>query len=711
MLNSDLFKGFSGNPANALSLFFQHLAVQINEMVFLHNNDGSFLEINSVFEKQTGYSRNELLEMSFFDIQENNSNRKTQVEKWEKHQNTETPLEYDVVFKRKDGSNFAVELSVMSFLVENEMCFLAIGKDVANRKISENEANFSDIFETVSEGIAYTTLTGEVISINKSLEKILGVDRSELIGKNILSIVGMFLKGENLRIVIPILTQLISGKQIEPFEVNLNGTVIEVNASINRKNKRLIGVVRDITYLGRYESKIRKSEAALRKAQQVAQVGSWVWNVQENQLEWSDEMFRIFGIEKETFSGNLSDVIVNSIHPDDLDAVETSNKSVREDGRSYPLEYRIIRPDGSLRYVYAEAGEMVKDSNGKVIVLTGIAQDITNRKLAENELRKREKLLDQIFEILPVGLWIADEKGALVRSNPKSREIWGEEPLVGQNEYHVFKARRLPSGQEIAPDDWALSHTINNGVTITDELIEIDAHDGQKRIILNYTAPVLNEEGKISAAIVVNQDITQFQLIAEQLRQSEEKFRLIAEKASDVVWLIDLKGKSLFVTPSISLFTGYSQSEYLAQSIAERFTPESAKIATETMQQEIMAYTYLKKVPRDFSKTLILDYRCKDGSVKSGELLITPLFDEDDNLKGLHGVTRDVTERVKINEELRKLNAELEQRVLERTAELQESNEQLSRMNKLFVGREIRMVELKEQISVLEKQMKEQMPK
>jgi two-component system, cell cycle sensor histidine kinase and response regulator CckA len=75
-------------------------------------------------------------------------------------------------------------------------------------------------------------------------------------------------------------------------------------------------------------------------------------------------------------------------------------------------------------------------------------------------------------------------------------------------EYGVFKARRLPSGEEIAPDDWALAHTIQKGVTVTDELLEIDAYDGQKKIILNYTAPVINDSGEMLGAIVVNNDIT-----------------------------------------------------------------------------------------------------------------------------------------------------------------------------------------------------------
>ncbi len=136
-------------------------------------------------------------------------------------------------------------------------------------------------------------------------------------------------------------------------------------------------------------------------------------------------------------------------------------------------------------------------------------------------LRKSEALFKKVFEILPIGLWIADDSGKLQQGNPAGVAIWGAEPNVDQKEYGVFKARRLPSGEEIAPDDWALAHTVNSGETIVDELLEIDAFDGKKKIILNYTAPVLDGAGNVEAAIVVNQDITDRYQGEEALRESQ----------------------------------------------------------------------------------------------------------------------------------------------------------------------------------------------
>ncbi|MHC1740603.1 MAG: HD domain-containing phosphohydrolase [Anaerolineaceae bacterium] len=143
---------------------------------------------------------------------------------------------------------------------------------------------------------------------------------------------------------------------------------------------------------------LRKSEVSLKKAQQVAHLGSWSWYIQEDRLEWSDEMYTIFGISQETFTGKLADVVVNAIHPDDRAAVDESNRLVIAENKPTPMEYRIIWPDGSVRVVYAEAGELSLDENGKPVVLTGIVQDITGRKQQEAEILRNNRELNLLYK-------------------------------------------------------------------------------------------------------------------------------------------------------------------------------------------------------------------------------------------------------------------------------------------------------------------------
>lgn len=198
--------------------------------------------------------------------------------------------------------------------------------------------------------------------------------------------------------------------------------------------------------------------------------------------------------------------------------------------------------------------------------IVAIYDDVTERKQAEEQLKKNEKMLSKVFEILPVGLWLADGNGNLVRSNRVGRAIWGAEPLVGQEQYGVFKARRLPSGQEIDAQDWALVRAVRNAETILDEMLEIDAFDGKKKIILNHVAPVLDENGTVEAAIVVNQDITERVRNAEELRKSEEKISSILNDMLDAIYSVDARTHKLLQTnPSISRLFGRPMEDFYAE--------------------------------------------------------------------------------------------------------------------------------------------------
>jgi len=176
-----------------------------------------------------------------------------------------------------------------------------------------------------------------------------------------------------------------------------------------------------------------------------------------------------------------------------------------KNGTSFPLE------------VLAKSIEW----KGKPAILS-IATDISERKRAEEELMRSKNQLEKIFEILPIGLWFADKNGNLLRGNAMGVKIWGGEPHVPIEEYGVFKAWHLPSHEIIKSDEWALAKTIRYGVTIVDELLEIESFDGKRKTILNYTAPVLDDKGEISGAIVVNLDISDRQALEAQLRQSQK---------------------------------------------------------------------------------------------------------------------------------------------------------------------------------------------
>ncbi len=147
---------------------------------------------------------------------------------------------------------------------------------------------------------------------------------------------------------------------------------------------------------------IKKSRESLARAQEIAHLGSWDWNIEEDKLEWSDEVYRIFGLKPKE-SGVSYEMFQESIHPDDraevTDAVE---RALVDPDASYSIEHRVVRPDGSVRTVH-ELGEVLFSDDGKPVHMTGTVQDVTVRKSAEVEMEKVQSQLLQSQKMEAIG--------------------------------------------------------------------------------------------------------------------------------------------------------------------------------------------------------------------------------------------------------------------------------------------------------------------
>ena len=150
--------------------------------------------------------------------------------------------------------------------------------------------------------------------------------------------------------------------------------------------KYFIAVVEDITRHKFAKDMLTKSEARLSNAQRIAHLGSWDWDIARNELRWSDEIYRIFGLSLQEF-GATYEAFLNSVHPDDREFVRESVNQALYEKKPYSIDHRIVLPDGSERIVHEQA-EVVFDESGKPVLMSGTVQDITERKQAEKELRR-----------------------------------------------------------------------------------------------------------------------------------------------------------------------------------------------------------------------------------------------------------------------------------------------------------------------------------
>jgi PAS domain S-box-containing protein/putative nucleotidyltransferase with HDIG domain len=186
--------------------------------------------------------------------------------------------------------------------------------------------------------------------------------------------------------------------------------------------------------------------------------------------------------------------------------------------------------------------------------------------------------------------------------------------------------------------------------------LEIDYVDAKGNITpIEINATCIDIDGK-THTITICRDITERKRAEEDLKENERRYRLLTEKMSDIVWIADLNLRTNYISPSIKNVLGFSQEERLRQKLDEQLTPHSLSLVLEVLSRELALEEQGNADPNRTLK-MELEYYHKDGSTRWMELVISGIRNDQDVLTGIHGVSRDISERKKAEEEISKLAA------------------------------------------------------
>ena len=204
---------------------------------------------------------------------------------------------------------------------------------------------------------------------------------------------------------------------------------------------------------------------------------------------------------------------------------------LRGDRAGFSLEYPCRTPDRELWFRMS----VTRFATGSEHYLVVAHDEITRRKETERAQQATERLLRSVLEALPIGVWILDADGRILHGNPAGVTVWAGARYVGLQHYGEYKGWWVATGEPVAASEWAAARAIRNGETSIDEEIEIECFDGTHKIILNSAVPLFSGDGRVTGAIIVNQDITARKR-AERERSSmlreQERLRLAAQEAN-----------------------------------------------------------------------------------------------------------------------------------------------------------------------------------
>jgi PAS domain S-box-containing protein len=365
-----------------------------------------------------------------------------------------------------------------------------------------------------------------------------------------------------------------------------------------------------------------------------------------------DTQFRFISVSSnmESFLGHKPEELidrsfqdVNLLHPEDLDRAIGDTVRFLSGEKTDSSTYRFITKEGMEKF--GEVRGIPFIHNGQVGGVICVAIDITERKQAEETLRPNEaKYFDfaaTIIETSPALFVAIDPEGKVIHLNEAMLKVlrYTLSEVVGEDYLEKF----IPED-----DHEGFMESLNTMISSQKSSVcenRVLTKDGEPLFVQWQCKPVFREDGTLDFLFGIGIDITDRIRVETALKESEERYRLLADNARDVIWMRDLNFKSMYLSPSVQRLRGFSVEEARAQSFEEMLTPESHKKAMETFERERLLEHMGQRHDPGWCVTMELDLVCKDGSYITAENTFNLVYNQKGKIIGIMGITRDITER------------------------------------------------------------------
>ncbi len=291
----------------------------------------------------------------------------------------------------------------------------------------------------------------------------------------------------------------------------------------------------DITEIKWTEAALKRSQTGLAAAQRIAHMGSWEWNIQTGELRWSEELYRIYGIDPKAAAPSM-ETFAGFIHPDDRGLVNSQIDQVMTKGAPVTFDFRIVATDGSVRHLKTNGEVLEYDPGGRPLVMVGVNQDITERLLVESSVKesqaKYRDLFETVQEVFYIDRLLYDDQGRVVDWTFEDLNPAGLE-LLGLDDKGQVVGRR---GSEVLGDESAAFYL---------PMIE-EARRSGKAVTFQYQSPHVDREFLTSYVvhgdrlITAQMDITGIKRAQRAVELSEAKYGGLFQAVQEALFIMHL---------------------------------------------------------------------------------------------------------------------------------------------------------------------------
>jgi PAS domain S-box-containing protein len=574
----------------------------------------------------------------------------------------------EIEIQRKDGDSRIVlwnSANILDTEGKGVVATIAQGYDITERKrVEEASFRLATLVESADDAIIGKDMNGIITSWNAGAEKLFGYSANESVGRSITQIVPQDRLIEEVQLLDAI-RRTVRSQHFETVRLTKDGQLINVSVTsspIKDAAGNLVGVskvVRDITERKQVEAALKLSEERFRIAAETSNDVVYEWDLKQ-EVKWFGKIDEMLGYAPGEFPRTL-DGLGASVHPEDWVRVMAAVQAHLEGRAPYAEDYRVLMKDGTFRW-WSARGAVARTPDGKPVRWVGTVTDITERKLTEEALSNAELKFRTIFDKASDGMLLAENgSSTFYIANNKICEMlrYTQKELlkIGLSDIHLKKDLPFVIKQ--------FDRLMKNEISLAAD-IPIVRKDGSI-FYADINASPVNLGGK-DYLIGVFRDITERKQLEVAQRNSEEQFRTLANSIPQLAWIAHADGFIYWYNRRWYEYTGTKP---------EQMEGWGWQIVHDPAVLPKVMENWTGSIASGQSFEMSFPLRGADGRFRTFLTRVEPLKNSEGRVVQWFGTNTDVETLTQAEEKLRLLNNELDQRVTERTSNLEAANKEL----------------------------------
>ncbi|MDM7999500.1 MAG: PAS domain S-box protein [Dehalococcoidia bacterium] len=612
--------------------------------------DGLVKFANPKMIEMVGYSEDEILLRPVTDLVHPDDRRAVVAGQFKRLRGEEVAHVQDLRIVDKEGVTKWAEFNAVLFAWDGKPADLYFVNDITQRKqaqeaLAQRERDYKQLFESTLDGLEVVDReTGKIVLANPVCAKIFGFSSpSDMVGTDPLDCIPEDARGRVLAIFAESM-QRDDIHRVEELKAQARDgrevwiSAVGVKTEFQGRPATLVSV-RDITDRKRAEEQLSSSRADLQVVFDGVMDGIILFDETGKVVRVNKRVLDVSGLAEEEIVGrHFDDLRILTADGGAAAEVAVNQLLAGKDVGPFELEVR-TKAD---KVINLEARITMLQRGDKNVGAIAVLRDVSYRKQAEDTLRRQERYYKALIESTSDAIAVVDRNGKPKYLSPSC------ERMLGYSMQEVEDRSAESISEYVHPDDAArmrerLTRLLQSeGASGQDEL-RVRHKNGEWRTV-EATSTNLLHDPSVEGIVVNLRDITEHQQAEAALKESEKRYRLLAENASDVIWIMNMDLQFTYVSPSVVGLRGYTPEETVSQSLKELLTPASLEEVMKAWAEEkAIEEKGFKDLHR--SRVLQLEMNCKNGSTVWTEVKASFLRDSSGNAIGILGVARDITER------------------------------------------------------------------